>query len=158
MGLTNFSASTIICVIIVGEVLLVLKLISVHQLFSVVPVLICEITVITAKTFGKTRVSCLCGWITSAHQKRTICFHFCWWCGHLALAGKRFLFRKLVCITNNVAMWSGLITEFKCRKAIPSKMSMIRLGQVGGVNSFPSVSAKKVPPAKCESKKVSSQQ
>ena len=57
---TNFSAATIIGVINSGEMLLVLKLISVHQLFSVVPVLLCEITVITVftgKTFEKTQIT-----------------------------------------------------------------------------------------------------
>ena len=44
------NAESIIGVVIVGELLLVPKLISVNQLFSVVPVLICEITVITVKT------------------------------------------------------------------------------------------------------------
>ena len=41
---------------IVSELVLVLKLISVHQLYSVVLVLICKITVITVKTFEKTRL------------------------------------------------------------------------------------------------------
>ena len=57
---TNFSDVTVIGVIIVGEMVLVLNLISVHQLFSVVPVLICEITVITVftvKTFEKNSIA-----------------------------------------------------------------------------------------------------
>ena len=57
---TNFSAATIIGVIIVDEFLLVWKLISVQQIISVVQVLICEITVITVKTFEKTRMFCFC--------------------------------------------------------------------------------------------------
>ena len=55
-GSTNVSVSTIINAIIVGVLLLVLNLISVHQLFSVVPALICEITVITVKTSEKTQL------------------------------------------------------------------------------------------------------
>ena len=47
--------------IIVGVLLLVLNLISVHQLFSIVPALICEITVTTVKTFDETRLSSFFG-------------------------------------------------------------------------------------------------
>ena len=49
----NFSNANITSIIIVGEMFLVPKKISVDQLFSVVPVLICEITVFTVKTLEK---------------------------------------------------------------------------------------------------------
>ena len=56
---TNFSDATNINVIIVAELVLLPKLISVHQSFSVVPLVICKITVITVftvETFEKTRI------------------------------------------------------------------------------------------------------
>ena len=72
---TIFSTTTIISVIIAGVTSFSAKLISVNQLFSVVPLLICEntgITVITVKTFEKTRVSQLVsklhGGLIKSHQ------------------------------------------------------------------------------------------
>ena len=83
-GSTNFSDATIIGVIDVDELLLVPKLISVYQLFSVAPVLICEIaviTVFTVKTFEKTRIPGLFSPLNSLH----------WWSKENSLLCNRIL-------------------------------------------------------------------